>query len=180
MSACMCDKPNVDLICGNATVSVAKSKPSEKHAAPSRNSNRRCAAVSPPAPRTSVTGSATSSPTRDPVGDQPVRDRRGWWQAGSALFVATDLVAGEPAHVLELVVGDVRLTGHDPRLEAQHQRRRERPRLAAAIDDVVDHDAGLLAHLPHDRLLQGLPGLDEAGERRVTASRPRRLAAEQA
>src|SRR4051794_15911366 len=164
MSACMCDNPNVALICGNATVSVAKSKPSEKHAAPSRKSSRRWAAVSPPAPETSVAGSATSSPTRNPVGDQPVRDRRGWRQARSALLVAADLVAGEPAHVLELVVGDVRITGHDPRLEAQHQRGRERPRLAAAIDDVVDHDAGLLMHLPHDRMLQRLPRLDEAGE----------------
>src|SRR3954468_19297764 len=128
MSACMCDSPNVDLICGNATVSVAKSKPSEKQAAPSRNSKCRCAAVSPPA-GTSVAGPATSSPTGQPVRDQPVRDRRGRRQARSPLLVAPDLVAGEPAHVLELVVGHVRLTGQDPRLEPEHQRGGERPRL---------------------------------------------------
>src|SRR3954464_3705640 len=119
MSACMCDSPNVDLICGSAPVSVAKWNPSEKQAAPSRNSNRRCASVSPPAPGRSVAGSATSSPTRDPVRDQPVRDRRRRGEAGGPLLVAADLVATEPAHVLKLVVGHVRLAGHHSRLEAQ-------------------------------------------------------------
>src|SRR3954462_808654 len=143
----MCVNPNVDRICGSATVSVAKSKPSEKQAAPSRNSSRCCAALSPPAPLRSAGDPAPSSPTREPVRDQPMRYRRGRRQTRCPLLVATDVVAGEPPHVLQLVVGDVRLTGQPPRLEAQHQRGRERPRLAAAVDDVAGDDAGLLLHL---------------------------------
>src|SRR3954451_12352528 len=157
----MCDNPNVDLICGSATVSVAKSKPSEKQAAPSRNNSRWCAAVSPPAPGASAAGWATSSVTGQPARDQPVRDRRRRRQPGRALLIAADLVAGEPPHVLQLVVGDARLTRDDARLETQHQRRRERPRLAAAVDDVVDDDTGLLLHLAHDRVLQRFSRLDE-------------------
>src|SRR3954447_15115140 len=176
----MCDSPKVDLICGSATFIAAKSNPSEKHAAPSRNSSRWCAAVSPPAPGAAAAGSATSSPTREPVRDQPVRDRGRRWQARSPLLVAPELVAGEPAHVLELIVGDVRLTGDHPCLEAEHQRRRERPGLAAAVDDVADDDAGLLPNLSHYRVLQRLSGLDETCQRGVAPARPRRLAAEQA
>src|SRR4051812_9340911 len=119
----MWDNPNVDLICGSATVSVAKSKPSEKQAAPSRNSRRWCAAVSPPAPGMSAAGRATSSATGQPVRDQPVRDRGRRWQARSALLIAAKLVAGEPPHVLELVVRHLCLARHDPRLEPEHQRR---------------------------------------------------------
>jgi len=44
--------------------------------------------------------------------------------------------AGEPPHVLELVVADARLAADGTRFEAEHQRRRKRPRLAAAIDDI--------------------------------------------
>src|SRR3954449_10443626 len=166
----MCVSPNVDRICGNATVSVAKSKPSEKQAAPSRNSSRCCAALSPPAALTSAGDPAPSSPTREPVGDQPVRYRRGWRQTRCPLLVATNLVAGEPPHVLQLVVGDVRLTGQHACLEAQHQRGGERPRLAAAVDDLADDDAGLLPHLADDRVLERLARLDEAGEGGVAAS----------
>src|SRR4051794_40799319 len=114
----MCDNPKVDRICGSATVNVAKSKPSEKQAAPSRNSRRRCASVRPSA--------AASSSTRQPVRDQPVRDRGRWWQTWSALLIAPQLVTGEPPHVLELVVGHLRLTGDDPGLEPEHQRCGER------------------------------------------------------
>src|SRR4051812_20363547 len=156
----MCVSPNVDRICGNATVSVAKSNPSEKQAAPSRNSSRCCAALSPRAPLRSAGDAAPSSPTREPVGDQPVRYRRGRWQTRCPLLVATDLVAGEPPHVLQLVVGDVRLSGEHARLEAQHQRGGERPRLAAAVDDVADDDTCLLLHLTDDRVLERLARLD--------------------
>src|SRR3954468_3072617 len=88
--------------------------------------------------------------------------------------------AGETAHIFELVVPGVRLARYRARREAQHQRRRERPGLAAAIDDVVDGDAALLADLADDRLLQRLPRLDETGQRRVATARPARLPSEQA
>src|SRR4051794_29918609 len=101
------------------------------------------------------------SASREPPGDQPVRDRRGRRQQRVA---AVQVGAGEPPHVLELAVGGARLTARRPGLESEHQRRRERPRLAAAIDDVVDRDAALLTNLPDDRLLERLPRLDETSE----------------
>src|SRR3954447_16535630 len=171
----MCVNPNVDRICGNATVSVAKSKPSEKHAAPSRNSSRCCAALSPPAPLTSAGDRAPSSPTREPVRDQPMRYRRGRRQTRCPLLIATNLITGEPPHVLQLVVRDVRLTGKHSCLEAQHQRGGERPRLAAAVDHVADKDACRLLHLADHRVLERLARLDEPGQGGVAASRPRRL-----
>ena len=47
--------------------------------------------------------------------------------------------------------------------------RRERPRLRGDVARVGDLDAGLLAHLARDRLLERLARLDEARERRVAA-----------
>ena len=64
--------------------------------------------------------------------------------------------------------------------EAEHQAGRQRPRLVAEVLDVADHDAGLLEHLAAYGVLERLPRLAEAGQRRVAALRPDRLAAEQA
>ena len=62
--------------------------------------------------------------------------------------------------------------------EAEHQRLRERPRLAAHVADVGDPQADLLGHLARDRRLGRLPRLDEAGEDREPAGRPDGLTAE--
>jgi hypothetical protein len=91
-----------------------------------------------------------------------------------------DLVAGVPAHVLQLAVAGHRIARRVASVEAEHQRDRERPRLGLQVADVANGDAGLLQHLARDRVLQPLARLDEPGQRAVTARRPRRLAAHQA
>ena len=72
-----------------------------------------------------------------------------------------------------------RLAGLPRRDEAEHQRRRERPRLGREVARRPDAHAALLAHLADDRLLEALARLDEAGQRGVAARRPARRAAEQ-
>ena len=62
--------------------------------------------------------------------------------------------------------------------EAEHERLRERPRLAADVADVGDPQPDLLGDLAGDRRLGRLPRLDEAGEDREPAGRPDRLPAE--
>ena len=62
--------------------------------------------------------------------------------------------------------------------EAEHQRLRERPRLAADVADVGDPQPDLLGHLAGDGRLGGLPRLDEPGQDREPAGRPDRLPAE--
>ena len=62
---------------------------------------------------------------------------------------------------------------------ADHQRRREGPRLAGDIADVADPDAGFLVELARDGRLERFADLDEAGERRIAARRIVRLAAEE-
>ena len=56
------------------------------------------------------------------------------------------------------------------RRESQHQRVRERPRLAPEVAHVLDFDAGLFEHLAKDRLLEALAGLDEARQHAVDAA----------
>ena len=61
-----------------------------------------------------------------------------------------------------------------------HQRMRERPRLAGEVADVADRDAYFLAHLAVDAILDRLSRLDEARERAVHPGRkPRRAREEQ-
>src|SRR5947209_15203477 len=105
----------------------------------------------------------------EPSGDQPMRDRRRWRQQGAT---RTQVVTGEPAHVFELVVFGAELPADGSRFEPEHQGRGERPGLAAAVDDVVDDDTGLLADLPRYGVLQRLPRLDETGERGVAVRWP--------
>ena len=93
---------------------------------------------------------------------------------GSRTLAAHDLLAREPAHVLELAVARRRARPPPSRAdEAEHQRGRERPRLRRAVAHVGDPHAGLLAHLARDGLLEALPRLDEARQRAVAARRPR-------
>src|SRR5690606_7212828 len=85
-----------------------------------------------------------------------------------------------PPRVLDLPLGGsesgapVRTRG-----EPQHDRTRERPRLAAEIPDVADLDTDLLADLAFHATLQRLPGLDEPREHRVPAGGPHRLPRQQ-
>ena len=64
--------------------------------------------------------------------------------------------------------------------EADHQAVRERPRLARHVLHVADGDADLLAHLAHDGAFEVLARLDEAGEagvhRAAEVARPGRAA----
>src|SRR5207248_5823593 len=62
--------------------------------------------------------------------------------------------------------------------EGDHQRMRERPRLAREVADVRDAHADLLLHLAREALLERLTRLDEAGERAVHAGRKVRAAPE--
>src|SRR5919112_621865 len=58
-----------------------------------------------------------------------------------------------------------------PGQEVEHQRVRDRPRLAPEVPDVFHLDPDLLAYLPLYGLLDGLAGLDEARERAVHPGR---------
>src|SRR3954470_8726754 len=90
-----------------------------------------------------------------------------------------ELLAREPAHVLELLVLRRRLAARPVRVEAEHQRAREGPGLRARVAHAAHLDARFLEHLARHRLLERLAGLDEAGQRRVAPWRPARLATEQ-
>ena len=96
------------------------------------------------------------------VVDQGAGDREARRQAGQA-------VDPEPAGVLDLRLLRADLSRVPVGHEADHQRVRERPGLAAEVADVPHLDPHLLAHLAGDRLLQRLARLDETGERAVDA-----------
>src|SRR5918999_97033 len=134
---------------------------------------------------------ATLAAHREPALDQPPRDRearrkekrlagdRGAPTLDVGGCGSDDLFAAEPAQVLDVVLERARLAGAVGRLEAEHQRRRERPRLRRDVARRADLDAALLGDLARDRLLEALARLDEAGERRVAPLRPAGRAAEQ-
>src|SRR5438874_7643969 len=63
--------------------------------------------------------------------------------------------------------------------ERDHQRMRERPRLAREVADAADAHADFLLHLAREALLERLARLDEAGERAVHAGRKVRAARQQ-
>ena len=79
---------------------------------------------------------------------------------------ASSISSGSAQGVVALDAGD----------EAEHQRLRERPRLAADVADVGDPQADLLGDLPGDRRLGRLPRLDEPGQDREPARVARRPA----
>ena len=139
-------------------------------------------------------GSVRVGSARQPALDQPAGDREARRQeellTGEVAGVAApavgvergrrgDLRPAEPAHVLELGVARARLPAHPRRLEAEHQRGGERPRLRRDVARRADPHARLLGHLADHRLLQRLARLDEPGQGRVAARRPVRAAAEQ-
>jgi hypothetical protein len=97
-----------------------------------------------------------------------------------ALDQGPGLVLGEPLDRFQLgLVGGGRVAvdvGH----QAHHQRRGPGPGLAGVIAHRDSGQAGLLLQLAGAAFLDGLAGLDEAGQGRVHAGRPQRLAAQQA
>src|SRR5262245_37544609 len=103
-----------------------------------------------------------------PGTDDVIGDRHGgrraqplWMRAQQH---AGDLFAIEPACVFEFGAVDDDLVGQGFGVAADHQRGRKRPRLRPEIVHASTDDAGFLAGFPPHRLLDGLAGLDEAGE----------------
>jgi Gluconate 2-dehydrogenase subunit 3 len=74
-----------------------------------------------------------------------------------------DLVAREPARILELAAVHLDLGRDRLGVSADHQRHRKRPWLRRKIGDAATGDPGLFAGLPAHRLFQRLAGLDESG-----------------
>ena len=112
--------------------------------------------------------------------DQAGRDRdavRGQHLAG--LEGGAQVVAGEPAGLVDLLAVDLiseevaRAMKPSIRLDGNGQG------WLATYSTSPTRDAGLLEDLAAHRLLDGLAGLDEAGERREAALGPVHLAAEQ-
>jgi hypothetical protein len=75
----------------------------------------------------------------------------------------TKIIEVEPARMSELAVAGNRGSTVGLSLEAEHQRRWERPRLRGDVMGRVGLDPRFLAHLANERLLRGLAGQDEAG-----------------
>src|SRR5690349_8526085 len=96
-----------------------------------------------------------------PVFDEKTGDRKARWQGqlatgvtGGAPVVALgrrggglELAAGEPTHVLELFVADVRLAALIRGREAEHEARGERPRLRRDVVNLTDAHAGFFEDL---------------------------------
>src|SRR4051794_26316452 len=145
---------------------------------PPRWPTRWCWPTTPTARRCSwPAGSAelAGHPAVDDVpGDRDGRRQR--LRAGAR----AQLLPAEPAGLLDLVVVDPQLLLGRPGDEAEHQRLRERPRLAGDVADVGDGDPDLLGDLPDHGRLGRLPGFDEAGQDGEPARRPDRLTAEHA
>ncbi len=91
---------------------------------------------------------------------------------------------GSSSGAIPVGVRDLGLVDHDvaagpPRGEPEHQRVRERPRLARDVPNVGQLDADLFAHLAMHRLLERLPRLDEPGEAAVHRHREQASASEE-
>src|SRR5919112_3784229 len=81
------------------------------------------------------------------------------------------VICSVPAGVFDLAGLWVQISTHVICRKADHERVRERPRLAPEVPDVRDLDTYLLAHLADDGLLYGLPRLDETREHAVESFR---------
>src|SRR4029453_18858325 len=103
-------------------------------------------------------------------------DETGVRVAGGA---GRELVAVEPARVLQLFLVDRDLAAGIAGDEADHELAREGPVLAPDVLDVGDVDAALLLHLTGDGALERLAVVDEAGDQRVAPRRPARLAGQE-
>src|ERR671917_100817 len=90
-----------------------------------------------------------------------------------------ELVRAVPTGVLDLAGLQPDLPSRVVGGEADHERVREGPRLAAEVPEVLDLDTDLLAHLAVDRLFYGLARLDETGEHAAQALREAGRAGEQ-
>src|SRR4051812_18753154 len=117
-----------------------------------------------------------------PAAEQMMGDGEGMWP-GKPVRVGSRqhqgrLVAREPARILQLRMVDDDVLVQRPRAAADHQRRRIGPGLGHVILHVGAADSGLFEDLAAHRVLDGLGGLDEAGEARKHAGRKLLLAAE--
>src|SRR5436190_21027394 len=108
-----------------------------------------------------------------PGADDVIGDRHGRRRAQAVGMApqqhARDLLAVEPAAVVELGAVDHDLGRERLGVAADHQRGRERPGLRPEIGDAPADDAGLLAGFPPHRILDRLARLDEAREARPHA-----------
>src|SRR5580704_5857564 len=104
----------------------------------------------------------------DEAADEMMRDgdrrRRGQAAGMAAGQHRCQLLAVEPARVLDLAAIDDDLVRRRLRMAADHQRRRKRPRLRHGIFDLAAGDAGFLQHFATHRFLDGFAGFDEAGK----------------
>ena len=118
----------------------------------------------------STSVAATSASTRygfaaDPlleVGDEPECD-------GSRVGSTWKLVHIEPLCISQLRGIDPKFSVQPVGYEADHQRMRERVRLAAEVSKIMYPYSGFLLDLAVHALLECLTGLDEAGKRGVNA-----------
>src|SRR5580692_3547373 len=106
--------------------------------------------------------------------------RWGCQTVGVAAFEERDrLMAAEPAGVLQLDLVDLQLSAFGFSKAADHQRGGERPWLRGKVLHRATDDTGLLADFAPDGGLDGFPGLDETGQRRIHALWKPRLTAKQ-
>src|SRR6516225_1236217 len=115
----------------------------------------------------------------DVVGDGHGR-RRGQAVGMTPQQHARDLLAVEPAGVVELRALDDDLARERLGMTADHQRGGKGPGLRGEITHASANDAGLFARFPPHGVFDRLPGLDETGEARPHAGLKAMRAAEHA
>src|SRR5690242_13499294 len=104
---------------------------------------------------------ASGSPVpADEVVDELARDAELWRDRG-------ELVGREPAGIDDLRLVRLQLARGPACGEPDHQRAGEGPGLASEVPEVLDFDAGLLADLAGDGLLERLSHLDETRQHRM-------------
>src|SRR5215831_15048587 len=136
--------------------------------------------------RTRNTSSRTATPAqrmfamsdKAPVGFKPRpddvmgdRDRMG---RGQAVGVPTqhhgcNLLALEPAGILQLGTINLEFRGQSLRMASDHQRHREGPRLRCEVRNASAFDTGLLQSFPSYRIFDGFARLDETRKARPHA-----------
>src|SRR5215467_15830978 len=116
----------------------------------------------------------------EPGADDVLRDgeRMGRCQAIGVLAQhhGNNLVAGEPARVLQLRTIDLELRRQCLGMATNHQRHREGPWLRGEIGDTATHYTGFLQGFSPDRIFDGFARLDESREARPHALGKPRLA----
>src|SRR5690606_14314747 len=138
----------------------------------SRRQTARCV-------RWSRTSSHRHPAPQDKAGDRrPVRRLEA--ERVTVLEHLCDLIAAEPADILELGLVTRDLAAERLGEEADHQGGGDRPGLAGKIAYATDADAGLLEDLAPHRVLERFARLHEAGKARIHARREAGLTPEQA